>query len=400
MRATLLAAAAFAALMAQAPAHAELPAVLRIGILNDQSGPFADASGPGSVVAARLAAEDFKREAPDLQVEILYGDHQNKADVGAAIVRSWVDRDGVAAVADAVNSAVGLAVNQIMRERDRSFVATNVATSELTGRSCAPTTVQWTMDTWANGNVAARALAGDGGDTWYFLTIDYALGTALERDTTDALHRLGARVVGSARHPLGTTDFSSLLLGAQGSGAKVVALASTGSDLINAVKQAHEFGLTPKQRLIGLLTQFTDVDGMGLAVAQGLIVSEAFYWDMNDATRAWSRRFGERMGGRMPTANQAGVYGSVLAWLRAARAADSVEGARVMAQLRSAPIDDALFGRVTVRADGRAVHAMHVFRVKRPDQSTSRYDFYEPVATVPPEQAFRPLAEGGCPLVR
>ncbi len=397
MRPTLLAVLACLALL-HGPARAELPAVLRIGILNDQSGPFADASGPGSVVAARLAAEDFAREAPGVPVEVLYGDHQNKADVGAAIVRSWVDRDGVAAVADAVNSAVGLAVNQIMRDKNRSFVATNVATSELTGKSCAPTTVQWTMDTWANGNVAARALTGEGGDTWYFLTIDYALGAALERDTTDALRRLGARVLGSARHPIGTTDFASLLLGAQSSGAKVVALASTGSDLINAMKQAREFGLTPKQRLIGLLTQFTDVDGMGLEVAQGLIVSEAFYWDQTDATRAWSRRFGERMGGRMPTANQAGVYSSVLAWLRAARAANSIEGTRVMAQLRAAPIDDALFGRVTVRADGRATHAMHVFRVKRPDQSTGRWDFYEPVATIPPGQAFRPLTEGGCPL--
>ena len=391
--------AALAALLAL-PARAELPATLKVGILNDASGPFADASGPGSVVAARLAAEDFMAEAPGLPVEVLQGDHQNKADIGAAIVRGWVDRDGVAAVADAVNSAVGLAVNGIMRDRNRAFVATNVATSELTGKSCAPTTMQWTMDTWANGNVAARAMAGDGGDTWYFLTIDYALGTALERDTTDALRALGARVLGSSRHPLGTTDFSALLLQAQASGAKVVALASTGSDLINAVKQAHEFGLTPRQRLIGLLTQFTDVDGMGLQVAQGLIVSEAFYWDKDDATRAWSRRFAARMGGRMPTANQAGVYSSVLAYLRAVRTAGTIEGAAVMAQLRSAPIEDALFGRVTLREDGRAVHAMHVYRVKRPDQSAGRFDYYEPVATIPAEQAFRPLAEGGCPLVR
>ena len=311
--------AALAALLATLapPARAELPATVKVGILNDGSGPFADASGPGSVAAARLAAEDFMAEAPGMPVEILYGDHQNKADIGAAIVRGWVDRDGVAAVADAVNSAVGLAVNGIMRDRNRAFVATNVATSELTGKSCAPTTMQWTMDTWANGNVAARALAGaEGGDTWYFLTIDYALGAALERDTTDALRGLGARVLGSSRHPLGTTDFSSLLLQAQASGAKVVALASSGSDLINAVKQAHEFGLTPRQKLIGLLTQFTDVDGIGLQAAQGLIVSEAFYWDQNDATRAWSRRFAARMGGRMPTANQAGVYSSVLAYLR------------------------------------------------------------------------------------
>ncbi len=401
MRAIIV--AALAALLAL-PARAELPATVKVGILNDGSGPFADASGPGSVVAARLAAEEFMAESPGIPVEVLYGDHQNKADIGAAIVRGWLDRDGVAAVADAVNSAVGLAVNGIMRDRNRAFVATNVATSELTGKSCSPTTMQWTMDTWANGNVAARAMAGPGpeggGDTWYFIALDYALGAALERDTTDALRGLGARVLGSSRHPLGTTDFSSLLLQAQASGAKVVALASNGSDLINAVKQAHEFGLTPRQRLIGLLTQFTDVDGMGLAVAQGLIVFEAFYWNENDATRAWSRRFAARMGGRMPTANQAGVYSSVLAYLRAVRATGTIEGTAIMAHLQGAPIDDALFGRVTLRADGRAVHVMHVYRVKRPDQSSGRYDYYEPVATVPAEQAFRPLADGGCPLVK
>ena len=382
-------------------ARAELPPVVKIGILNDQSGPFADASGPGSVVAAKLAVEDFALEAPGVAVEIVYGDHQNKADVGSAIVRSWVDRDGVSAVADAVNSAVGLAVNQIMRERNRSFVATNVATSELSGKQCAPTTMQWTMDTWANGNVAARAMtAGDPASTWYFLTIDYALGTALERDTTAALQALGAKVLGSGRHPIGTTDFSALLLAAQASGAKVVALASTGSDLINAVKQAREFGLTPAQKLIGLLTQFTDVDGMGLEVAQGLIVTEAFYWDLNDATRAWSARFGARMGGRMPTSNQAGVYSSVLAWLRAARAADTVEGAAVMARLRATPIEDALFGRVVLREDGRAVHAMHVMQVKRPDQSRGRWDYYVPVTDIPAEQAFRPASAELCALVK
>ena len=397
---TLAVLAALLAPLSILAARAELPPVIKVGILNDASGPFADASGPGSVVAARLAAEDFMAETPGIPVEILYGDHQNKADVGSAIVRGWVDRDGVAAVADAVNSAVGLAVNGIMRDRNRAFVATNVATSELTGKSCAPTTMQWTMDTWANGNVAARAMTEAGGDTWYFIAIDYALGAALEKDTTDALRGLGARVLGSSKHPLGTTDFSSLLLKAQASGAKVVALASSGSDLINAVKQAHEFGLTPRQRLIGLLTQFTDVDGIGLESAQGLIVSEAFYWDENDATRAWSRRFGARMGGRMPTANQAGVYSSVLAYLRAVRDTRTIDGEAVMAHLRAAPIDDALFGRVTLRVDGRAAHAMHVYRVKRPDQSSGRYDYYEPVATIPAEQAFRPLADGGCPLVK
>lgn len=379
-------------------AAAQLPPVVKIGVLNDQSGPFADQSGRGSVVAAQLAAEDFAREAPEMRVEILYGDHQNKADIGSQIARAWVDRDGVAAVADAVNSGVGLAVNDVMRERNRTFVASNVGTSDLTGKFCAPTTVQWTFDTWAFGNSAARAAKDIG--AFYFIGFDYALGQALERDTTAVLTSLGGKVAGSVKHPLGTTDFSSYLLQAQSSGAKVIAFASTGTDFINAVKQAAEFGVTRSATLLGLFTQITDVDALGLQAAQGLIVTEAFYWDLNDRTREWSRRFAERMPGRVPTENQAGVYSSVLAYLRAVKAAGSIEGERVVAAMRAQPIDDALFGPVTVRPDGRAVHAMYVFRVKSPAQSKSRWDTYELMATIPPDQAFRPLAEGGCALVQ
>ena len=305
-RAAILALALSAALAAPGGARAELPDIIKVGVLNDGSGPFADGSGRGSFVAAGMAAEDFAREAPDLRVEILYGDHQNKPDVGSQIVRAWVDRDGVAAVADGVNSAVALAVNEIMRDRGRTFVASNTGTSDLTGRYCAPTTVQWTFDTWALGASAGRAAARIG--PVFFIGFDYALGHALERDTTAALVRLGGAVVGSARHPLGTTDFSSYLLQGQASGAKVVAFASTGADLINAVKQAAEFGLTRTATLLALFAQISEVDALGLRAAQGLVTTEPFYWDMNEATRSWARRYGERMGGRMPTANQAGTY--------------------------------------------------------------------------------------------
>lgn len=383
--------------LAAGVAHAELPASIKIGVLNDQSGPFADQSGRGSVVAAQMAADDFAREAPGVKVEIVYGDHQNKPDIGSQIVRGWVDRDGVVAVADAVNSAVGLAVNDIMRERHLTFVASNVGTSDLTGKFCAPTTVQWTFDTWAFGNSAARALKDVG--PFYFISFDYALGAALERDTVAALQKMGGSVAGSIKHPLGTTDFSSYLLQAQASGAKVIAFASTGTDFINAVKQAAEFGVTKTATLTGLFTQIVDVEALGLPAAQGLIATEAFYWDLNDQTRAFTKRYAEKMPGRVPTENQAGVYSSVLAYLRAAKAANSVVGEQVIAAMRAAPIDDPLFGPVTVRVDGRAVHAMHVFRVKAPAQSTSRWDVYTLVSTIPPAEAFRPLADGGCKLV-
>ena len=397
MKCGLIAAVLLSGVMTAAVAHAELPATIKIGVLNDQSGPFADQSGRGSVIAAQMAAEDFRRETPGTTVEIVYGDHQNKPDIGSQIVRGWVDRDGVVAVADAVNSAVGLAVNDIIRERHLTFVASNVGTSDLTGKFCAPTTVQWTFDTWALGNSAARALKDVG--PFYFMSFDYALGAALERDTAAALQKIGGTVAGSIRHPLGTTDFSSYLLQAQASGAKVIAFASTGTDFINAAKQAAEFGVTQKATLTGLFTQIVDVEALGLSAAQGLIATEAFYWDLNDQTRAFTTRFAERMPGRVPTENQAGVYSSVLAYLRAAKAANSTVGEQVMAAMRAAPIDDPLFGPVTVRADGRAVHAMHVFRVKKPAESSSRWDVYTHLATIPPAEAFRPMAEGGCPLV-
>jgi branched-chain amino acid transport system substrate-binding protein len=393
------AAMAVALLLPAAWAKAELPETIKIGILNDMNGPFADQSGRGSVVAAQMAAEAFAAQNGGLKVEILSADHLNKPDVGAQIVRAWVDRDGVAAVADAVNSGVGLAVNTVMAEKHRTFVATNVGTSDLTGKFCQPTTVQWTMDTYAMGNTMARAMMGQGADTWYYISFDYALGAALERDSSAVLASLGGKVLGSVKHPLGTTDFSSYLLQAQASGAKVVALADTGSDLINAVKQGAEFGLTKKQVLAGLFTQIVDVDSIGLQAAQGLTVTEAFYWDLNDNTRAFAQRFGQRFNGRMPTANQAGVYSSILAYLDAVKTAKTIEGEAVVAEMRKQPIEDKLFGTVTVRQDGRAVHDMYTFRVKAPGESKSRWDTYNVLARIPGNQAFRPLDQGGCKLV-
>jgi branched-chain amino acid transport system substrate-binding protein len=392
---------AFPVALLAAPALADIPdGTIKVGVLNDASGPFADQSGKGSVVAAQLAADDFAREAPGLKVQILYGDHGNKPDVGSAIVREWLDRDGVAAVTDAVNSGVALAINGVIADKHRTFLAANVGTSDLTGKFCKPTTVQWTFDTWAMGNAAARALTGVGARSVYFISFDYALGAALERDTAAAFKAMGGTVAGSVKHPLGTTDFSSYLLQAQGSGADAVAFADTGTALVDGVKQAAEFGVAPAQKLTGLFTQVTDVHAIGLPLAQGLLLTEAYYWDRDDASRAFAKRFAEKMPGRVPTENQAGVYSSVLAYLRAVKKADTIDGEAVVAEMKAKPIEDALFGTVTVRPDGRAVHAMYAYRVKAPGESTSEWDVYAPIATIPADGAFRPLADGGCPLVK
>lgn len=398
LRGLLLACAAalpFAAARADIPDH-----LIRIGVLNDGSGPFADQTGKGSLIAAQLAVEDFTPEAGGLRVDILYGDHQNKPDIGAAIVRKWLDEGHVAAVTDVPNSAVALAINTLMAEKNRVLLASSTATSDLTGKFCKPTTVQWDTDTWAQANGTARGVVQNGGKSWFFITVDYALGTALERDTAAVVKALGGTVAGDVREPLGTTDFSSYLLAAQSSRAQIVGLATTGVDAINLVKQASEFGIRQGgQTLAGLFLMITDVDALGLKAAQGLILTDPFYWDLNDNTRAFTKRFAARMDGRVPTGNHAGVYSSTLAYLRAAKAADTLDGAKVVEQMRRAPIDDPLFGQVTIRPDGRAVHAMHVFRVKSPEQSKGRWDDWQEIATIPPDQAFRPLDQGGCPMV-
>ena len=388
--------------LAAGPGQAQLPPVLRIGVLNDMSGPYADLSGKGSVLAAQMAAEDFAAAAGAgaPRVEILSADHQNKADVGAAIARAWVDRDGAAAVVDVPNSAVALAVNQVMKEKDRAFLASSTATSDLTGSQCAPTTVQWTFDTWALANGTARTLTAQGAKRWFFIGPDYALGASLIRDATAVIRANGGTVLGDVRAPLGTTDLSAYLLQAQASGADVIGTANAGDDVVNTLKQAAEFGIARgSTRIAGLLVFLTDVQAMGLQTAQGLLLTEAFYWDLNDGTRAWSRRFAARHGGRMPTMNHAGVYSATLAYLKAATASGSISGRAAVARMGAAPIDDVLFGPTTVRPDGRAVHAMYLFRVKTPAASTGPYDLYDVVATIPPEQAFRPLDGGGCSLI-
>jgi branched-chain amino acid transport system substrate-binding protein len=380
--------------------HAEIPGnSVKIGVLTDMSGPFADQVGAGSVAAAKLAAEDFAPESHGLKVELLFADHQNKPDIGTAQARKWVDESGVSAVVDLPNSAVALGVSAVMRERNRVALASSSATSDLTGKACSPTTVQWVLDTWALGHSTAGALLKAGGSSWYFLTVDYALGAALERDATAAVLAGGGKVLGAIKQPLGTADFSSALLQAQSSGANVLALANTGTDAINALKQAGEFGLTRSSRVAALFMQISDVKAVGLEAAQGLLLSEAFYWDLNDDTRAFSHRFGEQMRGRVPTEDQAGVYSATLAYLRAVRDANTVEGDKVVAQMRAHPIADKLFGQVQIRPDGRAVHAMYLFKVKTPSASKQPWDLYDKLQTIPSDEAFRPLAEGGCPLV-
>ena len=386
------------------PAWSQIPGnTLKIGVLNDMNGPYADPSGRGSVVAAQMAAEDFAAMAgPSApKVVILGADHQNKADVGASVARRWIDEEGVTAVVDLPNSAVALAVNQVMREKDRTYLASSAATSVLTGAQCAPTTVQWTFDTWALANGSARVLTEEGGKSWFFIAADYALGQALVKDVGAVVRKTGGTVLGDVRMPIGTPDMSSYLLQAQASGAQVIGIGTSGEDATNTVKQAAEFGIGQdgKQKLVGLLLFLTDIKSMGLKNAQGLIVTEAFYWDMNDATRAWSKRYAARFGGKMPTMNHAGVYSSIMAYLKAATAIQSVSGAAVVAKMREQPIDDPLFGPTTIRADGRAVHAMYIFQVKTPAESKSEYDIYNLIATIPAAEAFRPLNEGGCPMI-
>ena len=397
----LLPATCLAVLAAPLAARAEIPGnKVTIGVLTDMSGPFADQVGAGSVAAARLAAEDFAKEGPGPAVEIGFADHQNKPDIGAGIARRWFDEEGVAAVVDLPNSGVALAVAGVAAEKHRTALASSSMSSDITGKACQPTTVQWVSDTWAQGRAMAAGLAPDGLNAWYFLTVNYALGQSLEADAISALVLLGGKVVGSSRDPLGTTDFASPLLQAQGSGANVLALASTGTDMINAIKQAAEFGLTGKLTPAALFIQLSDVDALGLDVAKGLQLVTGFYWDRTDATRAWSRRFAAVMGGRMPTEDHAGVYSATLAYLHAVRDEGTVEGEVVVKQMRAKPIDDPLWGTVTIRADGRAVHDMFRYRVKTPAESRGTSDDYVLMATIPGAQAFRPLDQGGCALTR
>jgi len=377
--------------------------VVRIGVLNDISGIFQDTNGMGSVEAARMAAEDFNGGGKNIKVEIVYADHQNKADVGSAIARKWLEVDKVDAIVDVPNSAVGLTINSLLRDTRMTFLASSTASSDLTGNACSPNTIQWVNDVWATGNATAAAMMGRGGKDWYFITVNFALGQGIEAEATNYIEKPGGRVLGSSKHPLGTSDFASLLLQAQGSKAKVIGLANAGGDAINAVKQAAEFGIqSGGQSLVAFLLFINDVHGMGLKVAQGLQLLEAFYWDMDDDTRAFARRFAGRpgMNGKMPSGNQAGVYASTLAYLNAVAATGSDDAKVVVPQMKSVRGRDKLFGDVTIRQDGRVTHPMYLFEVKKPEESKYPYDYYRQVSTIAADQAFRPMADGGCPMVK
>src|SRR5512144_1918989 len=376
--------------------------VVKIGVLNDRSGLYADLSGQGSVIGAQMAAEDYGPAAKGLKVEIIGADHQNKPDIGSNIARQWLDIDKVDAIVDVPNSGVALAVNEIVREKDKVFLNSGAGTSDLTGKACSPNTVHWTYDTWALANGTGKAIVQTGGKTWFFIVADYAFGQALERDTSAVVIVNGGKVLGSVRHPLSTADFSSYLLQAQSSKAQIIGLANAGTDLTNAIKQAAEFGIVQGgQKLAGLLVFITDVHGIGLQAAQGLILTEAFYWDLNDGTRARSKRFAERNGGKYPTMIHAGVYAAVLHYLKAVEALKSdADGAKVVAEMKRRPTDDPLFGNGTIREDGRKIHDMYLFQVKKPAESKAPYDYYTLRATIPAAEAFRPLDQGNCPLVK
>ena len=382
-------------------AHAQISDnVVKIGVLNDQSGLYADVAGPGSVTAAKMAVEDFGK-IPDAKVEVVFADHQNKPDVGSNVARQWYDVDGVDVIVDVPTSSVALAISQLTKEKNKVFIGSGPGTSDLTGKSCSPNTVHWTYDTYALAQTTGKAEVQVGGKTWFFLTADYAFGAALERDTTGVVKAAGGEVLGSVKHPLNTTDFSSFLLQAQASKAQVIGLANAGGDTINAIKAASEFGIVKGgQKLAGLLVFLSDIHALGLQTAQGLLLSESFYWDRDAKTRAWSKRFADRNGGKMPTMVQAGVYAGVLHYLKAVKALKSdADGKAVVDQMKKTPTDDPLFGKGTIRADGRKIHPMYLYEVKTPAESKGPWDYYKLVKEVPGDEAFRPLDKGDCPLV-
>jgi branched-chain amino acid transport system substrate-binding protein len=394
---------ATAAAVASGAAQAQISdGVVKIGVMNDMSGTYADLSGPGSVVAAQMAAEDFGAAAKGLKVEIVGADHQNKPDIGSNIVRQWIDRDQVDVIVDVPTSSVALAVNQIVRDKNKVFLVSGAASSDLTGKACSPNTIHWTYDTWSLANGTGNAIVKTGGKTWFFLTADYAFGHALERDTAAVVEKNGGKVVGRVRHPFPATDFSSFLLQAQASKAQIIGLANAGADTTNAIKQAAEFGIVRGgQSLAALLIFLTDIKALGLPTAQGLVFTEAWYWDQTDANRAFAKKFAERNRGVYPSMVHAGVYSAVTHYLKAVSELKSdADGKAVVAKMKATGTDDPLFGKGTIRADGRKIHPMYLFEVKKPAESKGPWDLYKLRATIPAEEAFRPMAEGGCPLVK
>jgi branched-chain amino acid transport system substrate-binding protein len=393
--------AAFAAVALIAGAARAEPITVKIGVLTDMSSLYADDNGAGSVAAVKMAVQDFDPAAHNMKVEVISADHQNKPDIGSNIARQWFDVDHVDAIVDVPNSGVALAVSDVAREKNKVLLVSGAAISDLTGPKCSPNTVHWTYDTWMLAHGTAGALAKSGGDTWYFLTADYAFGHALERDSTAVVQESGGKVLGSVSHPLNTQDFSSFLLQAQASKAKIIGLANAGGDTINAIKQGSEFGITAGgQHFAALLFYIGDVEALGLKVAQGLVLTESFYWDMNDSTRAWSKRWQAERPNKYPNMNQAGDYAAVLHYLKAVAAAKSTaDGKAEVAKMKEIPTDDPVFGKGVVRADGRKIHPVYLFEVKSPSESKYPGDDYKLRATIPADQAFRPMKDDNCPLL-
>src|SRR5471032_1281767 len=377
---------------------------VKIGVLSDMSSLYADIGGPGSISAAKLAIADYTKDHPNVKVEIVTGDHLNKPDVGTQIANQWFDVDKVDMIIDVPNSGVALAVSQVAAAKNKLFIVSGAAASDLTGPKCSANTIHWTYDTWMLANGTGTAMVKAGGESWFFLTADYAFGHALERDTSAAVEKAGGKILGKVRHPLNTSDFSSFLLQAQSSKAKVIGLANAGGDTINSIKQAAEFGIVKGgQKLAGLLVFASDVAALGLPTAQGLALTETWYWDMNDTNRAWTKRWHEAgaAAGKFPTMIHAGVYAGITHYLKArlALGAGDPDGKTVVDKMKATPTDDPLFGKGSVRADGRVIHPAYLFEVKKPADSKHPGDFYNLRATIPADEAFRPLKEGGCPLV-
>jgi branched-chain amino acid transport system substrate-binding protein len=384
------------------PARAQKP-TLKLGVLTDLSGPYKDVAGPGAVESARQAVEDSGLKAKGIEVEVLSADHQNKADVGAGVARQWFDRDGVDVILEGTNSGEALAVAGVAREKNKVFLNSGAATSDLTGAQCNANTIHWAYDTYMLAKSTGGAIVKTGGDSWFFIVADYAFGHALQRDTSEFVQQAGGKVLGSVLYPFpSTTDFSAFLLQAQSSGAKVLGLASTGADGINLIKQAHEFGIP--LRLAGLLVFLSDVHSLGLDVAQGLTLTASYYWDLNPGTRRFADKYIKRQPGKRPTMVHAGVYSSALHYLKVAAEIGvpqaRADGAATVARMKATPTDDDCFGRGSIRADGRKLHSSYLFEVKKPSESKGPWDYYKLLATTPADQAFRPLAAGGCPLIK
>ncbi|HYH22765.1 MAG TPA: ABC transporter substrate-binding protein [Azospirillum sp.] len=375
--------------------------VVKIGVLNDRSGLYADLGGEGSAVAARMAAEEMGGKVLGKPIEVIVADHQNKPDIGSNIARQWIDQDGVDVIADVPNSGVALAIQEIAKSKQKVFLALGPATSRLTGDACSPYTFHWAYDTYALAVGTGRAIVEQGGKKWFFLTADYAFGHQLEADTAAVVKKAGGTVVGAVRHPLNTADFSSFLLQAQGSGADIIGMANAGGDTINTIKQASEFGLqqSGKQKLAGLLLFLSDVHALGLPVSQGLELTTGYYWDLNDETRAWAKKYMEKTG-RMPTMVQAGTYSAVRHYLKAVEAAGTDDATVVAEKMRAMPVNDSFAKNGKIMQNGRMVHDMYLARVKKPSDSKGPWDYYQIVKTIPGEQAFQNPKESGCPLVK